>query len=87
MGVDGGGGALTPSNCRPSRRWRGTIVTSSISQRKAVSGGVRPGGRGWAMVWWLEGRRAWMLSFGGMASRVEDEERNVDQSLKLATNP
>jgi len=30
--------------------WRGMAVTSSISQRKAISGGVRPGGRGRAIV-------------------------------------
>jgi hypothetical protein len=30
--------------------WRGMTVTSSISQRKAISGGVRPGGRGRAIV-------------------------------------
>lgn len=44
---------LTPSNCSPSSRCRGMTVTSSISQRKAVSGGVRPTGRGSAIV---EGR-------------------------------
>ena len=43
-------GALTPNSCKPSSRWRGMIVTSSISQRKAVSGGVRPEGRGRAIV-------------------------------------
>ena len=35
-------GALTPSSSRLSRRWRGTIVTSSISQMKAISAGSRP---------------------------------------------
>ena len=41
---------LTPSSCSPSSRWRGITVTSSISQRKAVSGGVRPEGRGSAIA-------------------------------------
>ena len=41
---------LTPSRLSPSSRWRGMTVTISISQRKAVSKGVRPGGRSKAMV-------------------------------------
>lgn len=41
---------LTLSRSMLSRRWRGTIVTSSISQRKATSAGTRPDGRGKAMV-------------------------------------
>lgn len=40
---------LTPSNSSPSSRCRGTTVTVSISQRKATSGGVKPGGKGSAM--------------------------------------
>lgn len=43
------GGARTPSNSSPSSLWRGMTLTSSISQRKAVSAGVSPGGRGNAM--------------------------------------
>lgn len=43
------GGALTPSSSRPSRRWRGTIVTVSISARKAISEAVTPRGRGKAI--------------------------------------
>lgn len=42
--------ALTPSSSRRSKRWRGTMVTISISQRKAISGGVRPEGRGKAIL-------------------------------------
>jgi len=41
---------LTPSNSSPSSRCRGTMVTVSISQRKATSGGVRPVGKGSAIV-------------------------------------
>lgn len=41
---------LTPSRLSPSSRWRGMTVTISISQRKAVSEGVRPGGSSKAMV-------------------------------------
>lgn len=44
------GTGLTPRRWSASSRWRGTTVTSSISQRKAISGGVRPEGRGSAMV-------------------------------------
>lgn len=40
---------LTPSSSRPSRRCRGIMVTISISQRNAISGGVTPRGRGNAM--------------------------------------
>lgn len=36
---------------------RGTMVTSSISQRKATSVGTRPGGRGSAMVKLVGSRR------------------------------
>lgn len=43
------GGAFTPSSSRPSRRWRGTIVTVSISDRKAISEAVTPRGRGKAI--------------------------------------
>lgn len=43
------GGAFTPSSSRPSRRWRGTIVTVSISARKAISDAVTPRGRGKAI--------------------------------------
>lgn len=42
-------GKLTPRSSRPSRRWRGTIVTISISARKAISEGVMPRGRGKAI--------------------------------------
>ncbi len=35
---------LTPRSRRPSSLWRGIIVTSSISHKKATSGGVTPGG-------------------------------------------
>ena len=44
-----GAGRLTPSKSRRSRRWRGSTVTSSISQRKAISVGRRPGGCGKAI--------------------------------------
>ena len=40
---------LTPSRLSPSRRWRGITVTISISQRKAISGGVKPEGNVEAM--------------------------------------
>jgi hypothetical protein len=44
-------GALhTPNNSSPSSLWRGITVTSSISHRNAISGGVSPGGRGNAML-------------------------------------
>jgi hypothetical protein len=45
-----GAGPLTPSRSSRSSLWRGTIVTSSISQMKAISGGVRPDGWGNAML-------------------------------------
>ena len=41
---------LTPSSSSPSSRWRGITVTISISHRNAVSGGVKPGGSGKAIV-------------------------------------
>jgi len=44
------GDQLTPSSWRLSSLWRGITVTNSISQRKATSDGVKPGGRGSAMV-------------------------------------
>ena len=40
----------TPSKSSRSSRWRGTIVTSSISHRKATSDGRSPGGCGNAMT-------------------------------------
>lgn len=40
----------TPKRSRLSSRWRGMMETSSISHKNATSGGVRPGGRGNAMV-------------------------------------
>jgi hypothetical protein len=43
-------GEPTERRFRRSRRWRGTTVTISISQRKATSIGVRPACRGNAMV-------------------------------------
>jgi hypothetical protein len=43
-------GTHTPSNESASSRCRGTMVTSSISHRKAISGGVKPGGSGNAMT-------------------------------------
>lgn len=45
----GGRYGLTPSNSRPSRRCRGTTVTSSISARKAISAGTMPRGKGKAI--------------------------------------
>jgi hypothetical protein len=45
-----GGVQLTPRSCSASSRCRGITVTSSISQRNATSGGVKPGGRGNAIV-------------------------------------
>lgn len=48
--LNGGvGGVLTASKSKLSSFWRGTTVTISISQRKATSVGVRPGGKGNAM--------------------------------------
>jgi hypothetical protein len=44
------GWELTERRLRLSRRWRGTTVTISISQRKATSIGVRPACSGNAMV-------------------------------------
>lgn len=41
---------LTPRSSRPSSCCLGIMVTSSISQTKATSGGVRPVGRGSAMI-------------------------------------
>lgn len=43
-------GIHTPRSSSPSSLWRGITVTSSISHRKAISGGVSPGGRGSAMT-------------------------------------
>jgi hypothetical protein len=43
-------GIHTPRSSSPSNLWRGMTVTSSISHRKAISGGVSPGGRGNAML-------------------------------------
>jgi hypothetical protein len=40
----------TLSSLMLSSRWRGTIVTISISQRKATSAWVSPGGSGRAIV-------------------------------------
>lgn len=50
--VKGGvlGGARTPRSSSRSSLWRGMTVTSSISHKNAISGGVSPGGRGNAMV-------------------------------------
>jgi hypothetical protein len=45
-----GRGRRTPSNARASSRCRGMTVTSSISHRNAISGGVSPGGRGSAIA-------------------------------------
>lgn len=44
-------GALTPSSSRPSNFCRGITVTSSISQRKPTSDGVRPGGSDSAILY------------------------------------
>ena len=49
-GFDGGGAQLTPRRLSPSSLWRGITVTISISQMKATSGGVSPGGSGSAIV-------------------------------------
>lgn len=43
-------GRLTPSNSNLSSFCRGMTVTSSISHRNAISGGVKPGGSGNAMI-------------------------------------
>jgi len=43
-------GRHTPRSSSPSSLCRGMTVTSSISQRNAISGGVSPGGRGNAML-------------------------------------
>ena len=43
-------GELTPSRFIASSRCRGMMVTVSISQRKATSDGVNPGGNGKAMT-------------------------------------
>jgi hypothetical protein len=40
---------LTPNRSSLSSRWRGMTVTISISQRKATSEGVKPGGSGRAI--------------------------------------
>lgn len=45
----GHGKELTPKSSSPSNRWRGTIVTISISARNEISGGVMPRGRGKAI--------------------------------------
>jgi len=50
MADSGVGGVHTVRRERDSRRWRGITVTLSISQRKATSAGVKPGGRGSAIV-------------------------------------
>lgn len=53
MVVYGGGwwwGLHTPRSSRPSSLWRGMTVTSSISHKNAISGGVKPGGRGNAIM-------------------------------------
>lgn len=68
----------TPRRDRPGSRWRAIMVTSSISQRKAVSGGVRPGGRGRAMVGevggWACGGREFDGGDGGWGWRGRGEE-------------
>jgi hypothetical protein len=53
-------GVHTPRSSSPSSLWRGMTVTSSISHKKAISGGVSPGGRGNAMV---ATRKVWLLMF------------------------
>lgn len=56
------GVTLTPNRSMLSSLWRGTTVTSSISQRKATSEGMRPVGRGRA----IGGGGAWGFGGGGM---------------------
>ena len=79
------GGAFTPSSSRPSRRWRGTIVTVSISARKAISGAVTPRGRGKA----IEGvyRKAQAISINhesrALIVFLEDDIGRVDRGLDL----
>lgn len=46
----GAGGVHTPRSSSPPSLCRGMTVTSSISHRKAISGGVSPGGRGNAII-------------------------------------
>lgn len=41
---------LTERSSMLSSRWRGTTVTSSISHKNATSEGIKPGGRGKAML-------------------------------------
>lgn len=48
-----GSGSFTLRRVIDSSLWRGTIVTNSISQRKATSVGTRPGGNGRAIFWRL----------------------------------
>lgn len=58
---------ITPSNSRPSRRWRGTTVTVSISARKAISEAVMPRGSGKAI-------------FGGTRQQLSVQINQIEDS-------
>lgn len=64
-------GIRTPRSSRPSSLWRGMMVTSSISHRNAISGGVSPGGRGNAML------RRVALHFELLSRLSEDAPRKL----------
>ena len=58
-----GSGAFTLRSEIDSSLWRGTIVTISISQRKATSVGTRPGGKGRA-IFVVQLRNPWVHEAG-----------------------
>lgn len=62
-----------------SSRCRGTIVTISISARKATSEGVRPGGKGWAILYlyWGELSTQTWIGLGFLVKGVVKEEIGV----------
>ena len=64
-------GQHTESKLRLSSLWRGITLTVSISQRNATSAGVRPGGRGSAMMDCITG-----VDFGEV-ERSSDFRRRV----------
>ena len=79
IGVRGFRARLTPSNCSPSSFWRGMMVTCSISHRKAVSGGVRPGGKGSAMTWEVSVRKTGF-------QRVQYDRRRKRKNKRMEMN-
>lgn len=77
---DWGEGWCTLRRFMLSRRWRGTTVTSSDSQRKATSAGVRPGPRGAAIGRLRDyaGTRECLVNLGFNLGNDELAMRSVD---------